>query len=63
VNRLNWDHIITPALMSHLAYGYLNRNEGYGRVPGQSATAIQIPNAVAYNASPAAGFSGSNITA
>jgi hypothetical protein len=62
VNRMNWDHIFTPALMAHTAYGYLNRNEGYGSVPGQSATAIQIPNAVAYNASPNAYFGGSNIT-
>jgi hypothetical protein len=62
VNRMNWDHIFTPALMAHTAYGYLNRNEGYGSIPGQSATAIEIPNAVAYHASPAAGFSGSNIT-
>ncbi len=62
VNRMNWDHIFTPTLMSHLAYGYLNRNEGYGSVPGQSASAIQIPNAVAYNASPSASFSGSNIS-
>jgi hypothetical protein len=62
VNRMNWDHIFTPALMAHTAYGYLNRNEGYGSIPGQSATAIEIPNAVAYHASPAASFSGSNIT-
>ena len=62
VNRFNWDHIFTPTLLSHFAYGYVNRNEGYGSVAGQSPTAIEIPNAVAYNASPAAGFSGNGVT-
>ncbi len=62
VNRFNWDHIFTPTLLSHFAYGYGNRNEGYGSVTGQSPTAIQIPNAVSYNASPAASFSGNGVT-
>lgn len=62
VNRFNWDHIFTPTLLSHFAYGYVNRNEGYGSVPGQSATAIQIPNAVNYNASPAASFYGNGVS-
>ena len=62
MNRFNWDHIFTPTLLSHFAYGYGNRNEGYGSVAGQSPTAIQIPNAVAYNASPAASFSGNGIS-
>jgi len=62
VNRFNWDHIFTPTLLSHFAYGYGNRNEGYGSVTGQSPTAIQVPNAVAYNASPSAGFSGNGVS-
>jgi hypothetical protein len=62
VSRFNWDHIFTPSLLSHFAYGYVNRNEGYGSVPGQSPTAIEIPNAVAYNASPAAGFYGNGVS-
>jgi hypothetical protein len=62
VNRINWDHIFTPTLLSHFAVGYLNRNEGYGSVPGQDPTQLpHIPNAAAYNASPAAGFSGNGV--
>ena len=62
VNRLNWDHIFTPTLLSHFAVGYLNRNEGYGSVPGQNVEDLpKIPNAVAYNASPSAAFSGNGI--
>ncbi|MEO8661260.1 MAG: carboxypeptidase regulatory-like domain-containing protein [Bryobacteraceae bacterium] len=59
VNRFNWDHIFTPTLLSHFAAGYLNRNEGYGSVPAQDPSQLpRIPNAAAYNASPAANFSG-----
>jgi hypothetical protein len=62
VNRFNWDHIFTPTLLSHFAVGYLNRNEGYGSVPGQNPNDLpKIPNAVAYNASPSAHFSGNGI--
>ncbi|MBV9082832.1 MAG: carboxypeptidase regulatory-like domain-containing protein, partial [Acidobacteriaceae bacterium] len=61
VNRLNWDHIFTPTFMSHFAVGFLNRNEGYGSVSGQKPIP-QIPNAAAYNASPAANFSGKGIS-
>ncbi len=61
VSRFNWDHIFSPTLLSHFAVGYVNRNEGYGSVTGQQPVP-QIPNAVAYNASPAAGFSGNGIT-
>ena len=59
VNRFNWDHIFSPTLLSHFAYGYLNRNEGYGSVPAQNPADLpHIPNAAAYNASPEAQFSG-----
>jgi hypothetical protein len=63
VSRLNWDHIFSATLLSHFAYGYVNRNEGYGSVTGQNPNDLpKIPNAVAYNASPSAGFSGNAIT-
>lgn len=63
VSRLNWDHIFTPTLLSHFAFGYLNRNEGYGSVSGQNPDELpKIPNAVAYNASPQASFSGNGVT-
>lgn len=62
VNRFNFDHIFSPTLLSHFAYGYLNRNEGYGSVPAQDPSTLpHIPNAVAYNASPAAGFFGNGL--
>jgi hypothetical protein len=32
VSRLNWDHTFSPTLLNHFAFGYLNRNEGYGSV-------------------------------
>jgi hypothetical protein len=63
VSRLNWDHIFTPTLLSHFAYGYLNRNEGYGSVTGQDPSVLpHIPNAAAYNASPAANFGGNGVS-
>src|SRR5450755_208844 len=63
VNRLNWDHIFTPTFLSHFAFGYLNRNEGYGSVPGQDPTKLpQIPNAATYNASPQAQFSAPGVS-
>jgi hypothetical protein len=63
VNRFNWDHIFTPTLLSHFAYGYLNRNEGYGSVLEQNPAELpHIPNAAAYNASPAASFSGNGVS-
>jgi hypothetical protein len=63
VSRFNWDHIFRPTLLSHFAFGYLNRNEGYGSVPGQNAADLpMIPNAAAYNASPAANFSGNGVS-
>lgn len=32
VSRLNWDRNISPTVLNHFAYGYLNRNEGYGSI-------------------------------
>jgi len=63
VNRLNWDHIFAPTFLSHFAFGYLNRNEGYGSVAGQNPAQLpHIPNAAAYNASPQAQFSAPGVT-
>jgi hypothetical protein len=63
VNRFNWDHIFSPTLLSHFAYGYLNRNEGYGSVPAQNPADLpHIPNAAAYLASPGANFSGNGVS-
>ncbi len=63
VSRFNWDHIFSPTILNHFAYGYVNRNEGYGSVTGQNPADLpMIPNAVAYNASPAANFSGNGVS-
>ena len=63
VFRFNWDHIFSPTVLNHFAYGYVNRNEGYGSLPGQNPADLpMIPNAVSYNASPEAGFYGNGIS-
>ncbi len=63
VNRFNWDHNFTPTFLSHFGIGYNNRNEGYGSVTGQNPNDLpKIPNAGAYNASPAANFGAPGIT-
>jgi hypothetical protein len=30
IPRFNWEHTFSPRLTNHFAFGYLNRNEGYG---------------------------------
>lgn len=63
VSRFNWDHTFSPTILNHFAYGYVNRNEGYGSLPGQNPADLpMIPNAVAYNASPVANFYGNGIS-
>ena len=37
MDRFNWDHTFSPTLLNHFAFGYLNRNEGYGSVNYQFA--------------------------
>jgi hypothetical protein len=37
VSRLNYDHTFSPTLLNHFAFGYLNRNEGYGSVDYKNA--------------------------
>lgn len=63
VFRFNWDHIFSPTVLNHFAYGYVNRNEGYGSLPGQNPADLpMIPNAVAYTSSPVANFYGNGVS-
>ena len=39
IQRLNWEHNFSGKMTNHLTLGYLNRNEGYYALNGQSATA------------------------
>ena len=41
VSRANWDRSISPTTLNHFAYGYLNRNEGYGSI--NAAYAKDLP--------------------
>ena len=44
VNRFNWDHTFSPTLLNHFAFGYLNRNEGYGSINASFVNDLpQIP--------------------
>jgi hypothetical protein len=53
VNRLNWDHTFGPNLLSHVSFGYLNRNEGYGCVNQEFADVLpKIPGVVSHDAPP-----------
>jgi hypothetical protein len=53
VNRLNWDRTISPTLLNHFAYGYLNRNEGYGSIDYKYVDDIpQIAGAFSHNYPP-----------
>ena len=50
VNRINWDHTFSPTILNHLAFGYLNRNEGYGSINyKQVADLPQIAGVVGHN--------------
>jgi hypothetical protein len=50
VNRINWDHTFSPTLLNHLAFGSLNRNEGYGAVDmAHAADVPQIPGVLNHN--------------
>ncbi len=57
VDRLNWDHTISPTLLNHAAFGYLNRNEGYGCVDAKFVDTLpHIPGAAVYNVPPVINF-------
>jgi carboxypeptidase family protein len=49
VNRLNWDHTFGPNLLNHFAFGYLNRNEGYGCVNADAVDSLPKIGGVAAN--------------
>ncbi len=54
VDRLNWDHTISSTLLNHAAFGYLNRNEGYGCVDAKFVDTLpKIPGVALYNVPPA----------
>ncbi len=57
VSRLNWDHTFSPNLLNHFAFGYLNRNEGYGSIDTQYANVIpQIPGVASHRYPPQINF-------
>jgi hypothetical protein len=49
VNRANWDHTFGPNLLNHFAFGYLNRNEGYGCVNADAVDKLPKISGVASN--------------
>jgi hypothetical protein len=58
VNRANWDHTFGPNLLNHFAFGYLNRNEGYGCVNADAKDKLpQISGVVSHNTGPGINFS------
>ncbi len=58
VNRANWDHTFNPNLLNHFAFGYLNRNEGYGCVNADAVDKLpQIAGVASHNIAPQIGFS------
>ncbi len=76
IDRMNWDHTFTPTLLSHAAFGYHNREEGYGSLDQKYANQFpQIPGAAAHDYPPvirlgdfagfgdAYGFNKNNVTA
>jgi hypothetical protein len=58
VNRANWDHTFGPNLLNHFAFGYLNRNEGYGCVNADAVDKLpKISGVASNNTGPAISFS------
>jgi hypothetical protein len=59
VNRLNYDHTFGPTLLNHFAFGYLNRNEGYGSVDYKYAADLpQIAGVPGHRYPPQVGIGG-----
>jgi hypothetical protein len=49
VSRLNWDRNFSATVLNHFAYGYLNRNEGYGSINTAFTNELpQIPGAFSH---------------
>lgn len=58
VNRLNYDHTFSPTILNHMAFGYLNRNEGYGSINYTYADQLpQIAGVPSHRYPPAVSFS------
>ncbi|MFN8093965.1 MAG: TonB-dependent receptor [Vicinamibacteria bacterium] len=58
VHRLNWDHTFGSNLLSHLTFGYLNRNEGYGCVNADAVDKLpKISGVVSHNIASPINFS------
>jgi hypothetical protein len=58
VNRANWDHTFGPNLLNHFAFGYLNRNEGYGCVNADAVDQLpKIAGVASNNIGPQINFS------
>ena len=58
VNRANWNHTFGPNLLNNMAFGYLNRNEGYGAINARFADTLpQISGVVNHNTPPTFNFS------
>ena len=58
VNRFNWDHTFGPNILNHFAFGYLNRNEGYGSINQDAVDQLpQIVGVAAHNTPPTLNFS------
>jgi hypothetical protein len=56
--RYNWDHTFSPTVLNHFAYGYLNRNEGYGSIDYKYVNDLpQIAGAFSHNYPPRINFS------
>jgi len=59
VNRFNWDHTFSPTVLNHFAFGYLNRNEGYGSVNYTYASSLpQISGVPSHAYPPQVSFGG-----
>lgn len=57
IERLNWDHTFSPTVLNHAAFGYLNRNEGYGSIDEQYASEFpKIPGVASYDYPPVISF-------
>jgi carboxypeptidase family protein len=59
VDRLNWDHTVSPTLLNHMAMGYHNREEGYGSLNAKYASDFpQIPGVATHNYPPVVSLGG-----
>ncbi len=59
IDRLGWDHTFSPTLLSHAAFGYHNRMEGYGSIDQKYANLFpQIQGAATHDYPPVIGLGG-----